>query len=230
MSAIRLTFILFLALIALPSFTHPIKKNRKKSSVQTTKSCNVEVSCVDFNIKINYVENEKNKTVTGNVNCGDFRKRVWKNRKRGIRASTKSGTGRVGPIHWGKLVPRGIQIRGIRGMGNDGGGKVFHTSNRNGSGRTPRGANSSEGCIHISPKIQKILENKCRGARLKVTGNKEAAIAYWNIKDTLPPEERIENWAPRKASKVERQRKALKTVDENINNWFPKKSNGTDRQ
>ncbi len=86
----------------------------------------------------------------------------------GKNGTTKNGEGTIGGLHRGRTVKDGVRIEGILGMGDSGGGRVFHTAWWN-PGQMPTGVNSSKGCIRVSPNVLKILK-KCKGARLSITG------------------------------------------------------------
>lgn len=85
--------------------------------------------------------------------------------------TTKSGTGWVGGRHSGPRVKDGVRIEGIQGMGDSGGGRVFHTTFWDKTGNTlPTGVNSSAGCIRLSPKVFKFMK-KCKGSPLSIIGS-----------------------------------------------------------
>ena len=77
---------------------------------------------------------------------------------------TRNGVGRIGGYHHGRIVPNGIEIEGIPGMGASGGGKVLHSVSWG-----PRGLNQSNGCIHVLPQVRDVL-HQCQGSRISITG------------------------------------------------------------
>lgn len=112
----------------------------------------------------------------------------WKTRiSCGRNGTTKSGFGRVGGYHgnWdGAKVPCGTAINGISGMGQSGGGRVFHTRDGN-CGKYSRAAppysHQSKGCIIVTVEAQAKL-HKCRGARLQVIGTNRGRIRHASAK------------------------------------------------
>jgi hypothetical protein len=78
---------------------------------------------------------------------------------------TKNGIGMVGGLHSGSVVKDGVNIQ-IPGMGESGGGKVFHTCFWRQDPR-PTGQNSSAGCVHTSPAVLAKLKT-CKGSPLEI--------------------------------------------------------------
>lgn len=107
----------------------------------------VEVDCSTHKIKIG---GGQEKT----INCG----------KNG---TTKSGTGKVGGKHSGPIVKDGVRIEGIAGMGDSGGGRVFHLPF---GGSQPTGSDSTKGCIAVDRETLTKLKS-CKGATLSIKGN-----------------------------------------------------------
>lgn len=85
--------------------------------------------------------------------------------------TTKNGTGRIGGKHRGPIVPNGVRIEGIRGMGDSGGGRVFHTPNPRNENSCPRGVDNTKGCITVSKTVMERLR-RCGGVPLKITNAK----------------------------------------------------------
>lgn len=77
---------------------------------------------------------------------------------------TRNGVGRVGGFHSGRVVHNGIRIEGIPGMGDSGGGRVFHSVSWG-----PKGLNDSNGCIHVLPRVRDEL-HRCEGSHLSIVG------------------------------------------------------------
>ena len=85
---------------------------------------------------------------------------------------THDGIGKIGRYHCGHIVPNGIRIEGIPGMGDDGGGKVFHSVSWG-----PKGLNDSRGCIHVTPAVRTLL-HRCAGSKLTITGADQGTHAH----------------------------------------------------
>jgi len=86
----------------------------------------------------------------------------------GRNGTTKNGKGTIGGPHQGRVVKDGVRIEGIIGMGDSGGGRVFHTAWWR-PGQMPVGADNSKGCVHVSPEALRVLKS-CKGAPLEITG------------------------------------------------------------
>lgn len=112
-------------------------------------SCSkVEVDCSTHKIKVDGKEET--------IGCG-------------ANNATKNGQGKVGGKHSGQVVTRGVDIKSP-GMGQDGGGKVFHTKDPKGCAEgEPPPQDTSKGCIIVSCELLKKLET-CEGASLTITG------------------------------------------------------------
>ncbi len=83
---------------------------------------------------------------------------------------TKNGMGKIGGRHSGRRVKDGVAIDNFPGMGQSGGGKVFHTVFwRNPP--WPKGQDASRGCIRISPPVLAILKT-CKGSNLQIKNAK----------------------------------------------------------
>lgn len=108
----------------------------------------IYVDCLTHKIKIGSME----KT----VNCGAAGK-------------TPSTRGVVGGPHHGEIVPDGVDIR-AKGMGQDGGGKVFHTPNPRDPSSVPTGVNNSKGCVTVDLETLNKLKT-CEGSPLEIIGS-----------------------------------------------------------
>lgn len=116
----------------------------------------IDVDCKNHVIKIdNQVPQDNN---GGKIDCGMSGH------------PTVNGTGKVGGLHHGPIVPNGVEIEGIPGMGESGGGKVFHTPNPRDESSMPRGNDSTKGCIAVSKMVLDQLRGACKGAKLTITG------------------------------------------------------------
>lgn len=85
------------------------------------------------------------------------------------RNSPEGKPGWVGGRHSGKIVPDGIRIEGINGMGDSGGGKVFHTSNVWNDNSCPKRKTWGRGCITVGPEVIRRLR-QCKGSPLTIVG------------------------------------------------------------
>ena len=86
----------------------------------------------------------------------------------GKNGTTINGSGTIGGRHHGRVVKDGVAIEGIQGMGQSGGGRVFHTAWWR-KPPMPIGENGSKGCVRVTPKVLKVLKS-CKGAPLTITG------------------------------------------------------------
>lgn len=114
----------------------------------------VEVDCSSFLIKIDGQPAEDGNG--GKIDCGKDNK-------------TKNGDGKGGGPHSGPIVKDGVDIQSP-GMGQQGGGKVFHTPNPDDKSSLPSGANSTKGCVAVSNTVLEKLKNECKGKPLKIVG------------------------------------------------------------
>jgi hypothetical protein len=89
----------------------------------------------------------------------------------GAGGSTPTTHGTVGGPHNGDIVKDGVEIN-APGMGNDGGGKVFHTWEVNGKATDtqPTGQDTTQGCIAVDLETLNKLKT-CKDAKLDVIGN-----------------------------------------------------------
>ena len=116
----------------------------------------IEVDCASHTVKIDgQLANDGN---GGKINCG-MSGHVSVN-----------GSGKIGGVHSGAIVPNGVEIEGIQGMGASGGGKVFHTPNPRDESSLPKGENSTHGCIAVSKLVLEKLRGECKGKSLAITG------------------------------------------------------------
>jgi hypothetical protein len=90
----------------------------------------------------------------------------------GANGTTPSTKGVVGGPHKGEIVKDGVDIR-APGMGQDGGGKVFHTPNPDDKSSVPQGNDSTKGCIAVDNEDLEKLK-KCKDAPLEIIGNGDA--------------------------------------------------------
>ncbi|NCN42036.1 hypothetical protein GW916_12395 [bacterium] len=124
----------------------------RRFSVTTGQCKSVKVDCRTHRIYIEGAQLSKRDSV---IDCG-------------ANGKTINGTGTIGGLHRGRAVKDGVRIEGILGMGDSGGGKVFHTPWWN-PGQMPKGVDGSKGCVRTSPNVLRILKT-CKGASLTITG------------------------------------------------------------
>lgn len=90
--------------------------------------------------------------------------------------------GEIGGGHNTRKVPHGIEILNILGMGNSGGGKVFHTPNPYNLASCPKGKTWGLGCISITSEALKRLQ-ECKGSKLVIKnahGHYNTIVAHNN--------------------------------------------------
>lgn len=140
-----------------PFNADPYNPQNKTDSGPITGQCqSVRVDCRTHRISIGGVNLPSSEQI---IDCG-----------KGGR--TINGSGRIGGRHHGRVVKDGVAIEGIQGMGQSGGGKVFHTAFWR-RPPLPKGENSSKGCVRVTPKVLKVLKT-CKGAPLTITGGSPA--------------------------------------------------------
>jgi hypothetical protein len=123
------------------------------------------------------------------------------------RNSPEGRPGRIGGKHHGTIVPDGVAIEGINGMGQSGGGKVFHTSNVWNDNSCPKRQTWGRGCITVGPEVIRRLR-KCEGSQLTIVGAKGGTVSRgYAAKDRQElinqRNSRNSNAAPAVAPKVE---------------------------
>lgn len=84
--------------------------------------------------------------------------------------------GRIGGRHKGPVVPNGIRIEGINGMGDSGGGKVFHTSNVWNDNSCPKLKTWGQGCITVGPEVIRRLR-QCKGSQLIIKNARGGTVS-----------------------------------------------------
>lgn len=92
------------------------------------------------------------------------------------RNSPEGSPGWIGGKHAGRIVPNGIRIEGINGMGDSGGGKVFHTSNVWNDNSCPKRQTWGRGCITVGPEVIRRLR-ECKGSQLTIKGAKGGTVS-----------------------------------------------------
>ena len=90
--------------------------------------------------------------------------------------SPEGHPGRIGGKHAGRIVPNGQRIEGIPGMGDSGGGKVFHTANPRNLNSCPKAANWGQGCITVTNAALQRLR-QCVGSSLIIKNASAARIS-----------------------------------------------------
>lgn len=103
-----------------------------------------------------HIHKIKFKDVEAVINCG-------------ANGTTPNTKGKVGGPHKGEIVKDGVDIK-APGMGQDGGGKVFHTPNPDDKSSVPTGVDNTKGCIGVDNEVLEKLK-KCEGAPLEIIGN-----------------------------------------------------------
>lgn len=99
------------------------------------------------------------------IDCGDP-----------TRNSPEGKPGWLGGDHNGTVVPHGVRIEGINGMGDSGGAKVFHTSNVWNDNSCPKRKTWGQGCITVGPEVIRRLR-QCRGSELTIKGARGGTIS-----------------------------------------------------
>lgn len=108
--------------------------------------------------------------IRSQITCGGGNKRG----NCGGDGKTATCKGKVGGPHKGNVVKRGVRIENCAGMGDSGGGKVFHLGSLT--------QDVSCGCIHVDVASLRKLETECKDAALNISGNGGSTKAVKNRK------------------------------------------------
>lgn len=110
---------------------------------------------------------------TVSVDCGTHMIQIGGHRAKidcGAPGRTKNGVGKIGGRHKGELIKDGVAIDNFPGMGQSGGGKVFHTVFWR-RPPNPTGVDASRGCVRVDPNTLRILKG-CKGSPLVIRNAK----------------------------------------------------------